>query len=446
MERVKSTIRETIGELSGKDNAMSRLRTNICDRYGFTMEGDRITGDVDTVDGKSVKLDVHVIHKPLVNYYTEKGDWLVDGYKTRMNGDRRIRTMHMRKSFNDADAMCKSIEKWVGNEFRSRVDELRVSPMSGVTNSDNAYVIVFKGYIYIFDEKHAANSLFGIVDEIGSQFKNDDEKDELLRKCESSMYDPSKLDYFMTILGKRYPYLITGAYSDGSLYLNKNGVYDVIHSKELDALCKDKRFMRTNIYYNYSLVRKARSEREDGINNASLPSVYYHGTTTYYAVNILKKGIRPKPENSIFKVPHEKTVFMTSSWDDATWYANMQCAHQKLSYGSSMCVLCIDPSKLDDNKFVMDYDIYNSHTEKKDDDVYNDIVSSNNLKTNNLSGLIRPNVDPRKFKRIGYRGIVMPSAITKVYVVDYLDRRKEYTRDEFMRTYGGKQHQTQTNA
>lgn len=324
----------------------------------------------------------------------------------------------------------------VDSVIEEAIDELMISPMSKVSNKFDAYVIVFRGNVYIVDYNNRS-VIKDIVWELSKSINNDDSTQELINAFERSEHDRDKFDWFVNKLGFEYPYILTGEISDygRELFIHRNSVYDVMHSKELKQLCDDKRFANANIYYDFKVVRKAGTKSDV---KAEPPKTMYHGTLIAFALNILKKGLRPSPGNTSFNVHHSDTVFITSDYDNAEWYAKFQDANTKVASGKLRhpCILEIDTTKLDDSKFVLDYDIYNSHVQNRNDSIYNSEVEKNYLSYNRRSELIRNATNPRKFKRVGYRGIIMPSAITGIYIKSYSQGDIKLTPEEFVKTYG----------
>jgi len=162
-------------------------------------------------------------------------------------------------------------------------------------------------------------------------------------------------------------------------------------------------------------------DRNDILHNKGkkIPTVWYHGTTFEYALDILGNGLRAKPEKSLYKIKHDKTVFMSSNFRQAKWYAEHKSRRSYGSWANKPCVLKIDGSKIDSNKIVYDYDVYNAHAIDRNDSVYNDRMGELGLTYDRISQTITKPTDPRKYMKVGYRGIIMPNAITSVYLVSY---------------------------
>ena len=304
------------------------------------------------------------------------------------------------------------------------INEFMVDKNSNFVSRDGVFFILYKGDLLFFDEKNKKllDSFFD---------RHYDELSDFIYEYNTKKYSVSSFYFtnFMDWIGARVPYLITGYISNQKdVYITANENYDVLNSNELYQLVKT--FPKCNIYLGYKLVDKNKVLSNKG---QSMPDYFYHGTILKNVIDILKNGIKPKPEDSLYKIKHDKTVFITSSFEQAKWYANFSSSKRAVfeNWAIKPCVLKIDASKIDSNKIVYDYDVYNMHKVNKDDSTYNDRMKELNLSYNNNTYTI-DNQDPRKFLKVGYRGVIMPNAVVSVYLVDYTNKHTEVPRDEFI--------------
>lgn len=167
-----------------------------------------------------------------------------------------------------------------------------------------------------------------------------------------------------------------------------------------------------------------------------LPDIVYHGTSSQFMPDILKEGLKPKSDNTVFGVKHSKYIFFTTSFNTAKTYATYSVSRD-LNMKNKKIVLKIDGTKLDKHKIVFDYDFYHKFVGKGnkyyDDMKGGDIDDNNNLSHSNkwyhnMGGL---------FKKFGYSGILYPSAITNIYIEDQYNTWKEISVNEYKRKYIG---------
>ena len=226
------------------------------------------------------------------------------------------------------------------------------------------------------------------------------------------------------------PRVLLGFVVRGALHLKNNTYYDVINSPELKKLMSNNNFHEVYIESETSGHDKlVYTDKENTYNLGEnyLPNQLYHGTTLGNAIGIVKGGLKPNPDKSNFKevgVRHSDTVFLCKDITTACGYSAMY-AHQ-LSFGTVFenipVVIEYDVNKMDKNRFVLDFDVYTVHG-SGNDKPYEDLFSSmpekiadrrNKIKKSSTVDIVKDN--PLKFNRIGYRGVVMPSAIKKIYV------------------------------
>lgn len=307
------------------------------------------------------------------------------------------------------------------NVLKENLNEFMVDKSSNFANRDAVWFIVYKGDLLFFDYKNKT-----LLDDF--MHRHEDELSSTVYDYErNKFYFERNFDGFVDYLGSLAPYLITGYISNGKdAYINKNENYDVLNSNEMYQLVK--KMPNTTFYFDGKIV-----DREEILNNKGkgIPSVWYHGTTFEYALKILGKGLRPQPSNSLYKIQHDKTVFLSSNFRQAKWYANYKSRQRGGMWTNKPCVLEIDGNRIDTNKIVYDYDVYFSHSINKDDSVYNEKLKERGMTYDNKSETIKKPTDPRKYMKVGYRGIIMPNAVTNAYVVSY-DGDNKMTPKEFM--------------
>lgn len=293
--------------------------------------------------------------------------------------------------------------------LKEALDEFMVDKNSKVADHDYVWFILYRGDLLFFDDKNK-----NLLDDFFH--RHQDELGDFVYSYENSKYKAGmNFDGFVDFLGSSIPYLITGYVSRGNeVYINKNENYDVLNSNELFQFVKD--MPNSKFYFDGKEL-----DRNDILHNKGkkMPTVWYHGTTFEYALDILGNGLRAKPEKSLYKIKHDKTVFMSSNFRQAKWYAEYKSRRSYGSWANKPCVLKIDGSKIDSNKIVYDYDVYNAHAIDRNDSVYNDRMGELGLTYDRISQTITKPTDPRKYMKVGYRGIIMPNAITSVYLVSY---------------------------
>ena len=306
--------------------------------------------------------------------------------------------------------------------LKETLDEFMVDKNSNVANHNYVWFILYRGDLLLFDYENR-----NLLDDFF--YRHQDELSDFVYLYEKNKYKSGmNFDAFVDMLGSSVPYLISGYISNGNeVYVNKNENYDILNSNELFQFMK--KMPNSKFYFDGRELNRNDILSSKG---KKMPTIWYHGTTFEDALNILGSGLRAKPEKSLYKIKHDKTVFMTSNFRQAKWYANYK---SRMSYGSwanKPCVLKIDGSKIDSNKIVYDYDVYNAHTTNKDDSVYNDRMSELGLTYNNVSKTILKPTDPRKYMKVGYRGIIMPSAVISVFLVTY-GNDTEMSNKEFIK-------------
>ena len=287
------------------------------------------------------------------------------------------------------------------------LNEFMVDPKSKVSRDGFSYFILMRGDLLFFNWDNV-ETLDAFIE------RHKDELGIYVRRYynRKDVFGADDFDDLVEYLGHYVPYLITGTILRGNeVHINNNEVYDIMSSNELYQLVK--KLPNTDIFVSGKKIDK---ETILGNKGKAMPKVWYHGTTYGDALGILRKGLRPKPEKSVYKIKHDKTIFLTSDIKQAASYSQTSSSRKEWSRENYPCVLEIDASKLDETKMVYDYDIHFSHTDGKDK-VYNQRMTDLDLSYDKETSAIQGDKDPRKFKKVGYRGIVLPDAITGVYTV-----------------------------
>lgn len=307
--------------------------------------------------------------------------------------------------------------------LKENLNEFMVDKNSKVASRDYVWFILFRGDLLFFDYQNKQ-----LLDDF--LYRHNDELQNFIYDYERKKYTYAErnFDNFVDWLGSQIPYLITGYISRGrDVYVNRNENYDVLNSNEFYQLVK--KMPNSNFF-----IDSERIDTDEILNNKGqkMPDFWYHGTTFENALNIIMNGLKPQPDNSLYKIKHDKTVFISSNFRQAKWYANYKT---RMSYGTwrnSPCVLKIDSAKLDETKIVYDYDVYNLHKIDRNDSVYNDRMKEFNLDYDNRSQTIGDTKDPRKYMKVGYRGVIMPNSVVSVYTVSY-DGDLEMSKENFIK-------------
>mgnify|MGYP003548488218 FL=1 len=288
------------------------------------------------------------------------------------------------------------------------------------TLKENDIVVVFQGMVYIFsyDDSMQKEYNIGMVIQLLQR---------LLCRFYKGMYDTifdknGKLrdvfsnNNFRNIYEALFNFENLPKILVGQIVYGKNGYtlvinnesYDIYDSKELYELLKIGIFKDkiTKLQINGRLINLPNRKPKD----IPLRKFLYHGTTSLFLESILHKGLRPIKDNSIYDVPTDGFVFLTSDYSIAEDYAS---DHSRM-LGGQMVILEIDSDKIDHNKIVLDYDFENSFVDDNEISPYTGKPISDR---NNEIGLHKGDVISMngrygtKFIKIGYKGIIMPNAI-----------------------------------
>lgn len=288
------------------------------------------------------------------------------------------------------------------------------------TIKENDIVVVFQGMVYIFsydDLKQKDNNNISLVIRLLQQlcrfykgmYDTIFEKDCRLR-------DFFRSNDFRNIYEALFNFENLPKILVGQIVYNKNGYTlvinnesnDIYDSKELYGLLKIGLFKDkiTKLQINGRLINLPDRKPKD----IPLRKILYHGTTSLYLDSILHKGLRSIKNNSVYDVPTDGFVFLTSDYSIAEDYAY---DHSRI-LGGQMVILEIDSDKIDHNKIVLDYDFENSFVDHNEISSYTGRPISDR---NNEIGFHRGDIISMngrygtKFIKIGYKGIIMPTAI-----------------------------------
>ena len=165
-----------------------------------------------------------------------------------------------------------------------------------------------------------------------------------------------------------------------------------------------------------------------------LPEVVYHGTTSEFAASILKQGIIPKPNNTVFNgINHSRYIFLSTSFETAKTYSILSVSRDFKLKNKSI-VFEINANSLNVNKIVFDFDFYNRYIGKGNDD-YDEINKQNDSKVDTDKIFAFSNISEKNkgalYKKFGYDGIVSPNKITKIWAETNYNEWKEFTVNEF---------------
>lgn len=321
---------------------------------------------------------------------------------------------------------------------RIRLNELRYNSSELKNLKDGDIVVVFKGNVTVFNvndtSQDAIQRLTVLLNQLCEMYYNmystifNDfgkiKKEFLAHNCKN-IYDTI---YNFTECPK---VIIGDVIEEDGLTLSLYGCssYDVANSKELYELLNNTNIMSSinSIEIDEQPFSPQNMLRQ---NDVPIANPLYHGTITKYLPSILAKGLRKVQENSMFTANNEGFVFLTSDYNIAKDYANM---YQR-KFGTQAVVLEINSKNIDPSKMVLDYDFEQSFVGIGNKSAYTgkDIsygkfnhFKGNILKKNN-------NDYGTQFAKVGYKGIIMPSAMTKCYVYQGRNNVMAYTKEEYL--------------
>lgn len=327
--------------------------------------------------------------------------------------------------------MFKKIKSMFLNELKYNTDDF-------INIHEGNIIVTFKGNVYVFDindkSKNAIIKLTQLLNELCDIYYNMSYdifndfgklKDIFTKENNKNIYDTiyNFVDCPKVLIGD----IISD--DDGlalSLYRNNN--YDIANSKELYDLINNTS-LKDYISEIYIDDKKIDWLNITKTNDVPIANPLYHGTITKYLYSILNKGLRKIQENSIFNVSNDGFVFLTSDYNIAKEYADM---YQR-KFGTQSVVLEIDSNHIDKNRIVLDYDFEQQFVGIGNKSTYggNDIGMR---KADRFKGKI---ADTEKsygtqFAKIGYKGVIMPNAITNCFIYDNNGSVKDFTRNEYL--------------
>lgn len=213
-----------------------------------------------------------------------------------------------------------------------------------------------------------------------------------------------------------------------------NSMYDVINSQEFEQLFKTEivkqfaYFIFNNKVYTFDDIFYQEFDNKKN-KNTNIAPILYHGTTSNYIYDIMLKGLRQVKENSKFNVENTGYVYLTSIYESAYNYAQMYTAAK----GGEECVVVVDSNKINKNNIVLDYDFAAEYSTDIENSPYKGKIKPRGVY---YKGDVASNKSEygTKFAKIGYKGIIMPSAIKGVYM--YQDgRRNFYSKEQILYIY-----------
>jgi len=324
--------------------------------------------------------------------------------------------------------------------YQDFLNELKISKdYNEIKNLESTYFVIYKENIYFFD--------WGLKDYV-EKFKDfykylfDDNVipiSGMIKYKLSNITDFDSANSFFDYYLVDNPKIISGQFY--SNYYNKNIPKDSVVAKfniniyyEIkisDILNKFMKFLPGLEYFEIEDVVYHRDEilKKYGKNfnkQIKLPDKIYHGTSSQFIEDILKKGLEPKKENTVFSVKHNKYVYFTTSFKTAERYAKMSTARD-FNLKTTQVILEIDSNRIDKDKIIFDFDFYNKFVGKGNDTYDNqlknlgippsgDELLYTKFSNKNMGGL---------YKKFGYNGIILPTKINKIY---YFTKNREWEK------------------
>lgn len=286
---------------------------------------------------------------------------------------------------------------------------------------NNIFFLYYKGVIYFLN--YSKNSFLektkNLVDKLNKQFPLNISPENI------NSFD-SAINFFER--GVQKPYFITGQFytkeGEISVEIFHNQTFNPLVSGDLKKILdflKGIKFIKIGnkeINRNDILLNKTSKKQ------IKMPKTIYHGTSSVYLDEILKKGIVPKPENTAFKIKHKKYIFLTTSFESAYFYARSAAA-KYMNSNSLPIILEINGEKLNKNKVKFDYDFYKQFIGKGDEHynkhfgINNNDLPLSNIGYNNMGAI---------FSKFGYDGIIFPNWIENVYKFKNIYNSKDYKK------------------
>jgi predicted nucleotidyltransferase len=322
---------------------------------------------------------------------------------------------------------------------KRQLNELRYNASEFSNLKDGDILVVFKGNVNIFDSndksQQAVQKLTALLSDLCEMFYTMYDtifnnygrlRDIFTKENNKNLYET--LYNFIEC-----PKVIIGdIIEEEGIVLSLYGCssYDVENSKELYDLLYNTNIMNfiSSIEIDEHPFNPQGMQKQ---NDVPIANPLYHGTITKYLPSILTKGLRKIQENSMFTANNEGFVFLTSDFNIAKDYAEMY----KRKFGTQAAILEINSNNIDKNKMVLDYDFEQSFVGIGNKSAYSgeDISYS---KFNHFKGnILKKNNDSygTQFAKIGYKGMIMPNAITKCHVFDgRKNKATTYTKEEYL--------------
>jgi hypothetical protein len=337
----------------------------------------------------------------------------------------------------------KSEKKSIVKKFDEYVNELLASSDNFSNDIESTYFVIYKDKVYIFDytdkdfiQKTAKFFHFlideGVIDETGR-----------IKYYINNLDFDSANDFFSTFLNN--PKIVSGTFYINKF--NKKIPNDVIiaefhMNKYRDIRISDvlKKFIKFLPFLEYFEIEKVIYHRDDIIkefgknfnSQIKIPKILYHGTSSEFISDILKKGIIPSSKNSIFQIENKDYIYLTTSFNIAEFYSNASTARD-YNLKTSEVVLEIDSNRIDKDKIVFDYDFYR-HFVGKGNKIFNQIAKNFGVEPDENSKLSYTNKFDKnmggEFAKFGYDGIILPTKINKIHFKTY-EGWKVFTVTEF---------------
>lgn len=343
----------------------------------------------------------------------------------------------------DLNYQIKAIYFWLKflKMGKRQLNELRYNASEFSNLKDGDILVVFKGNVIIFDSndksQQAVQKLTALLSDLCEMYYNMYDtifnnygrlRDIFTKENNKNLYET--LYNFIEC-----PKVIIGdIIEEEGIVLSLYGCssYDVANSKELYDLLYNTNIMNfiSSIEIDEHPFNPQGMQKQ---NDVPIANPLYHGTITKYLPSILTKGLRKIQENSMFTANNEGFVFLTSDFNIAKDYAEMY----KRKFGTQAAILEINSNNIDKNKMVLDYDFEQSFVGIGNKSEYSgeDISYS---KFNHFKGNIlkkNNNSYGTQFAKIGYKGMIMPNAITKCHVFDgRKNKATTYTKEEYLQT------------
>lgn len=344
-------------------------------------------------------------------------------------------------NYFDLNYQIKAIYFWLKflKMGKRQLNELRYNASEFSNLKDGDILVVFKGNVNIFDSndksQQAVQKLTALLSDLCEMFYTMYDtifnnygrlRDIFTKENNKNLYET--LYNFIEC-----PKVIIGdIIEEEGIVLSLYGCssYDVENSKELYDLLYNTNIMNfiSSIEIDEHPFNPQGMQKQ---NDVPIANPLYHGTITKYLPSILTKGLRKIQENSMFTANNEGFVFLTSDFNIAKDYAEMY----KRKFGTQAAILEINSNNIDKNKMVLDYDFEQSFVGIGNKSAYSgeDISYS---KFNHFKGnILKKNNDSygTQFAKIGYKGMIMPNAITKCHVFDgRKNKATTYTKEEYL--------------